>query len=866
MHMLSLPMANMADYGKVLSDAIASTRRLQAFFAVDEIHEYPTGRPPLINGYRLEYNRDSGRLKTQKQNNDSVKMEMVKLMGTNENSDAINLINVAKYDTFSARSNGYHSTYIVDHLALKIINGSFAWRRHETVPTLKNINIEIMRGTLVMIIGCVGSGKSSLLSAILGEMLLVAGEVRFHRDRNSLSYTAQRQWILNNTVKENIIFGAEFQFDRYQTVLGVTGLQHDISNLPAGDMTEIGEKGINLSGGQKQRLCLARALYRKTDIVVLDDPLSALDGHVSSHIMVNGIVGFLRQENRTVLLVTNHVRYLHYADQVVVMESGTIVRQGDLNDIKANHSVIYPEWAKCISAISDSEKENESPDEAEHEYNKVKKQIPEEKCDHGEGKSIMNSGALIAQEERQNGSVSWHVYLAYAKAVTYPAVCLILILFAVQGIVLIISNFWLANWSETGVNKANVTQEIRTREFKYYLTGYAVLCVIYFGFAFLASTCQMLLSVKAALRLHRSLLYNIVHAPMRFFDTTPIGRILNRFSSDIQIIDQRLWMTFNSLCLRILPLVSAAIVNSIVMPVVIAVFVPMIVLYLGVLRYYIKSLRELQRLNSIYRSPVFEIFSETLGDLPSIRAYRVDGRLKQRFVERVNENNVTMLYLQSCAIWAKIRLVGICGRTGSGKTSLAMSLFRMVDIIEGCVIIDDVDIATVPLVTLRNRLSIIPQDPSLLQGTIRFNLDPENARSDAELWEALEIAQMKGDVADLEKQLDSQVSDEGDNFSIGQRQLLCLARAFLKKTRILIMDEATASIDTTTVSDAVIRNVIAIAFADRTVITIAHRISTILDSDSVLVMSDGRVVEYDTPQNLLDKECSLFALLIEAYT
>ncbi|XP_070559521.1 ATP-binding cassette sub-family C member 9-like isoform X2 [Ptychodera flava] len=886
------------------------------------------------------------------------------------------------YGTFTSDTslNDSLDNRVPEHIALKITDGIFSWDHDGTVPTLRDINCEIHVGSLVMIIGLVGSGKSSLLSAILGEMSTIHGSVQFTREKSRVSYVPQKAWLQNATLRDNILFGQEFDLKRYNAVIEACALQPDIDILPAGDMTEIGERGINLSGGQKHRVSVARAIYSKTDVVMLDDPLAALDVHVGSHVLEKGIMDMLVREGRTVILVTHQLQNLNYANKVILMEGGRLSQEGDLNEIRARDPVLFATWQETIRVLTESEMESDTDDHFVSDTEKERVDLYQQisKIETRETKG--SDGALIEEEERERGSVSWRVYLAYAKAIKYYRVILILLLSTAQAAALILSNFWLSAWSELGVDTANKTQDEFDEESSFYRRGYTILSLVFFALTVAVFTTLILSGISAAKRLHLALLRNIIHAPLRFFDTTPIGRILNRFSNDTQLIDQKLWTTWMSLLYTGFLCLSALVVNAIVTPVFMIAVVPLIVIYYIVQKYFVETSRELQRLESITRSPFLAHFSETLGGLPVIRAYRDERRFKKRLLETIDTNNVVQMYVLSSYRWLTVRLeilggfvillaglgsllsciladlqpslvglaitfalsicgqlnwmvrmvaecemamnavervvhysqipieeyrgvysppadwpnrghirfenvsvryapdldpvledvsinitpgekVGICGRTGSGKSSLTLALFRIIDTFKGRITIDGIDISHVSLLTLRSRLVIIPQDPVLFAGTIRFNLDPYCSKSDEELWEALEIAQLREVVASLDNKLDSYVSEDGDNFSVGQRQLFCLARAFLRNAKILIMDEATASVDMET--DAILQNVISVAFAHRTVITIAHRIASIIDSDSVLVLSEGKVMEYGSPSTLQNQEGSAFASLLK---
>ncbi|XP_070559523.1 ATP-binding cassette sub-family C member 9-like isoform X4 [Ptychodera flava] len=1001
---LTLPLLILPHSLNFVANAFASVKRLQQFFISQEIKEQDNGLLPLRRGFNYittsEEFDDEGRhvqdgdgdmiyhLSRSRCPNGGLYDEYTCFATTSTSSSRPNQNYTTSdnagenYGTFTSDTslNDSLDNRVPEHIALKITDGIFSWDHDGTVPTLRDINCEIHVGSLVMIIGLVGSGKSSLLSAILGEMSTIHGSVQFTREKSRVSYVPQKAWLQNATLRDNILFGQEFDLKRYNAVIEACALQPDIDILPAGDMTEIGERGINLSGGQKHRVSVARAIYSKTDVVMLDDPLAALDVHVGSHVLEKGIMDMLVREGRTVILVTHQLQNLNYANKVILMEGGRLSQEGDLNEIRARDPVLFATWQETIRVLTESEMESDTDDHFVSDTEKERVDLYQQisKIETRETKG--SDGALIEEEERERGSVSWRVYLAYAKAIKYYRVILILLLSTAQAAALILSNFWLSAWSELGVDTANKTQDEFDEESSFYRRGYTILSLVFFALTVAVFTTLILSGISAAKRLHLALLRNIIHAPLRFFDTTPIGRILNRFSNDTQLIDQKLWTTWMSLLYTGFLCLSALVVNAIVTPVFMIAVVPLIVIYYIVQKYFVETSRELQRLESITRSPFLAHFSETLGGLPVIRAYRDERRFKKRLLETIDTNNVVQMYVLSSYRWLTVRLeilggfvillaglgsllsciladlqpslvglaitfalsicgqlnwmvrmvaecemamnavervvhysqipieeyrgvysppadwpnrghirfenvsvryapdldpvledvsinitpgekVGICGRTGSGKSSLTLALFRIIDTFKGRITIDGIDISHVSLLTLRSRLVIIPQDPVLFAGTIRFNLDPYCSKSDEELWEALEIAQLREVVASLDNKLDSYVSEDGDNFSVGQRQLFCLARAFLRNAKILIMDEATASVDMET--DAILQNVISVAFAHRTVITIAHRIASIIDSDSVLVLSEGKVMEYGSPSTLQNQEGSAFASLLK---
>ncbi|XP_033647176.1 ATP-binding cassette sub-family C member 8-like [Asterias rubens] len=860
------------------------------------------------------------------------------------------------------------------------INGSFSWNETASAPTLPNIQLDIPAGKLTMVIGQVGSGKSSLLAAILGEMTTVSGGVQWNEKCSTIAYGAQKAWLLNTSLKENILFGTECQDSRYKKVIAACSLQPDIDILPGGDQTEIGEKGINMSGGQKQRVSVGRALYSYNDVVILDDPLSALDMHVGAHLFKEGIEGFLmRKSKRTVILVTHQTQYAEKADKIIYMKDGRIENQGNLEEIREANPELAASW---ISAVSTSRPDSDSEMSATEERAELLRQISvHEKEEMMTTDNKTEEGRLVQDEEREKGSVSWRVYLSYISAIGYFAFLLLCLFAVIQNGLQIWTNLWLSQWSQAGEDSANNNTE--KPPLQYYLIGYAGLSVSSIVTGTISTGIIFMFSLLAGRRLHNSMLKTIMHAPMRFFDTTPIGRILNRFSSDTKVIDQLLGNTLKGFVNYWLACIGAIVVNAVVTWYFAVTLIPFIFIYFLIMHYFLRTSRELQRLTNISKSPVYAHFSETLGGLSTIRAYKQQERFRTGLIQKIEKNNIMFMYLNTSNRWLGVRLeligafivllaglstmiaaaqglllpslvglaisyalsasgqlnwmlratadlemqlnsiervqyyrnvetekyrgaltpnpnwpergeivydgvsarydteldpvlqnihvriqpaekIGICGRTGSGKSSLTLTLFRIIQTYKGSISIDGINIANVPLVELRGRLAIIPQDPVLFIGTVRYNLDARGEHDDDALWEALEIAQLKGLVSELDLKLDAMVTEGGENFSVGQRQLFCLARAFLRKTRILVMDEATASIDLET--DSILQAVVATAFKDRTVLTIAHRVQTILDSDRILVLNEGRIAEFDTPDALLTQEDSIFTSLVNAGT
>uniref|UniRef100_A0A672KYQ0 ATP-binding cassette sub-family C member 9-like n=1 Tax=Sinocyclocheilus grahami TaxID=75366 RepID=A0A672KYQ0_SINGR len=844
-----------------------------------------------------------------------------------------------------------------------------------------------LKGQLTMIVGQVGCGKSSLLLAMLGEMQTTSGKVYWSngpsvalvKNRYSVAYAAQKSWLLNATVEENITFGSPFNKQRYKAVIDACSLQPDIDLLPFGDQTEIGERGINLSGGQRQRICVARALYQNTNIVFLDDPFSALDIHLSDHLMQEGILKFLQDDKRTVVLVTHKLQYLIHADWIIAMKDGSLLREGTLKDIQTHDVELYEHW-KTLMNRQDQELEKtemESQTTLERKtlrrafYSReAKNQIDDE--DEEEEVEEDDDDNMSTTTSRRS-KIPWKMCCRYLSSGGFLMVFLMVSSKLAKHSVMVAIDYWLAAWTSSNQSLADPFH-------RSYVPVFIILCGAAIALCLITSLTVEFLGVAAATNLHHNLLNKIIHAPIRFFDVTPLGQILNRFSADTNIIDQHIPQTLESLTRSTLLCLSAIGVIAFVTPSFLIALVPLAVAFYFIQKYFRVASKDLQDLDDSTQLPLLCHFSETAEGLTTIRAFRHEARFKQRMLELTDTNDTAYLFLSAANRWLEVRTdylgavivltaavaaiwtssqsglvglgltyaltvtnylnwvvrnladlevqmaavkkvnsflstesenyegsmdvsqvpedwpqhgeikiqdlcvrydtmlkpvlkhvnahinpgqkVGICGRTGSGKSSLSLAFFNMVDVFEGKIVIDGIDICKLPLQTLRSRLSIILQDPVLFSGSIRLNLDPECTCTDDRLWEALEIAQLKNMVKALPGGLDAVVTEGGENFSVGQRQLFCLARAFVRKSSILIMDEATASIDMAT--ENILQKVVMTAFADRTVVTIAHRVHTILTADLVIVMKRGSIMEYGTPEILMEQEDGLFASFVKA--
>ncbi|KAH7710489.1 multidrug resistance-associated protein 1-like protein [Aphelenchoides avenae] len=934
-------------------------------------------------------------------------------------------------------------------------NATFSWETNEgtddddstaTSPIIQNLSLEVHRSSFVAIAGRVGSGKSSLLSALLGEMDKLSGFVSV---RGSVAYVKQQAWIQNATLRDNITFGAPYNQQLYEKVIDSCALRPDLEILPHGDATEIGEKGINLSGGQKARVSLARAVYQNSDIYLLDDPLSAVDSHVGKHIIEKllGPHGLLR--NKTRILVTHNTSVLEQAEQVLLLEDGTIVSSGPYAELISNDKKFqqFIEEGKAAETHSSSSVENDETKSVSDvvgefcadsavvschfsEYEDVDVPLADEGDVVGSTpdfsrqtstisvlacrstrrtssrlknrqsrsvesiadvrqspKSIAESEMaktdrkLIKKEKVETGRVKLNVYQRYAKSDSYTFALSFLTLFVGFNAVMMGRNMWLSQWSDENAELAmqpNATHaSLGDRLGVFAALGFLESACYYAGIMTLLLGGQL-----ASKNLHTPVLERILHAPMSFFDTTPLGRILNRFGKDIDVVDSTLPQNFRFVTLCLCRIIFALLVNVITTPIFGAIVVPLAVVYFLALKFYVPTSRQLKRLESVNRSPIYSHFAESIQGASTIRAFgkahefaltsetRVDHFIRVKYhsvvagrwlairlefvgncvvlfaalfavlsnewgivtsaglvglsvsyafsvtdalnmaVRQMSELETNIVSVERLKEYREVEQeapwtvpdtkppadwpqdgaiafdgyatryrpgldlviqeisasvkpgerVGIVGRTGAGKSSLTLALFRMIEPAEGRIVIDDVDIARIGLHDLRSNLTIIPQDPILFSGTLRFNLDPFGRYSDDELWTALEHSHLKDFASALADGLDHAITEGGENISVGQRQLVCLARALLRRSRILILDEATASVDLAT--DMVIQETIRREFAQSTVLTIAHRLNTIMDYDRVIVLDKGRICEMDSPQNLLLNRNSMFAGMV----
>ncbi|KAM7495633.1 hypothetical protein LguiB_030242 [Lonicera macranthoides] len=867
-------------------------------------------------------------------------------------------------------------------MAIEIINGNFVWDASSPNLTLKDINVRVSHGMRIAVSGTVGSGKSSLLTCILGEMPKISGTVKLSGTK---AYVSQSPWIQSGKIEDNILFGKEMDKERYDRVLEACALKKDLEILSFGDQTVIGERGINLSGGQKQRIQFARALYQDADIYLFDDPFSAVDAHTGSHLFKECILGLLA--SKTVIYVTHQVEFLPAADLILVMKDGKITQEGKYNDILksgGDFMELVGAHKKALLELDSIEARSVSDQATMGEEDSVigKAHQKEQNEDNQNGKEndiVGPKGQLVQEEEREKGRVGFSVYwkyitTAYGGALV-PFILLAQILFQLLQIG---SNYWMA-WA-TPVSESTVPPVAGSTMIIVYVALAIGSSFCVFGRALLLATAGF----KTATILFNKMHLCIFRAPMSFFDSTPSGRILNRASTDQSALDLNIQYQVSAFAFSLIQLFGIIAVMSQVAWQVFLIFIPVISICIWLQKYYIPSARELARLIGVSKAPVVQHFSETISGSTTIRSFDQESRfqdismklidgysrpkfnsagamewlcfrldmlssitfaLSLVFLISVPEGTISpsiaglavtyglnLNMLQAWLIWNLCNMenkiisverilqytsvpsepplaiesskmgsnwpwrgevdvcnlqvryaphmplvlrgltcifhggmkTGIVGRTGSGKSTLIQTLFRLVEPTAGEIYIDGVNISLIGLHDLRSRLSIIPQDPTMFEGTVRSNLDPLEEHTDEEIWESLDKCQLGDEVRRKEGKLDSSVTENGENWSMGQRQLVCLGRVLLKKSKVLVLDEATASVDTQT--DNLIQQTLRRHFADSTVITIAHRITSVIDSDMVLLLDNGLIEEYDTPTNLLENKSSSFAKLVAEYS
>ncbi|CAH6720013.1 oligomycin resistance ATP-dependent permease Yor1p [[Candida] jaroonii] len=863
----------------------------------------------------------------------------------------------------------------------------------DAFPGLNDINLEIRKGELVVVTGLIGSGKSSLLNALSGFMKRTRGSVSV----NGSMILCGQPWIQNSTVKENILFGSEFDEKKYAEVIYACSLESDLSILPAGDRTEIGERGITLSGGQKARINLARSVYFDKEVILMDDVLSAVDARVGKHIMENCIMGLLREKTR--ILATHQLSLISSADRIIFLNGDGSIHVGTFEELHANNDGFNKLMAfnQATESKEQTEEEEETEDPEEQEKAMIERQITKTvtKEDEEAARKVYNQdadadGRLVLSESKAKNGIDSKVYNSYIENGSgvfgkYLVLLLIAAFMTLSTFCMIFTNVWLSFWTSKkfhGLSNAH------------YIGVYVMFVVLANAFLIVQFVLVVYITNKAATFLNIKATKNILHSPMSFLDTTPMGRVLNRFTKDTDVLDDQFSEPVRFFLFTFANLIGYVILCVVFLP-WFALAVPIFMsLFLAIGHYYSSSAKEIKRLEGVQRSFVYNNFNESLNGMSTIKAYGASHRflainsssidtmneayyltiVNQRWlsvnlaiiatfftltlallcvfgvfsisasstglllsytlqltgqfsllirnytqietsmtsVERICDfaidlkeegryhitetdpgsqwpsegslvfKNVSLAYRPGLPLVLKNlnanikgrEKIGICGRTGAGKSSIMTALYRIAELSEGKIEIDGVDISTLGLNELRSKLSIIPQDPVLFRGSLRKNLDPFGQNTDASLWDALRRAglieetkveavskQLKGDENLHKFHLDQMVEDDGSNFSLGERQLIALARALIRDSKILILDEATASVDYKT--DSKIQNTIVNEFGHCTILCIAHRLKTIINYDRILVLDKGEIQEFDTPWNLFNDKGSIFQQMCE---
>ncbi|KAH8921178.1 P-loop containing nucleoside triphosphate hydrolase protein [Atractiella rhizophila] len=841
-------------------------------------------------------------------------------------------------------------------LAIEIEGGRFTWDGDAdsdgSRKELKDICLRIARGKLVAIVGPVGSGKSSLLAALTGEMKKLEGKVKLGAE---IAYVPQIAWIQNASLRDNVLFGQPFEEERYWSVIQAACLEPDLEVLPDGDLTDIGEKGINLSGGQRQRVSIARAMYfQRAGLVLLDDPLSAVDAHVAETLLNHAIKRLLA--DRTRILVTHNLNILHQVDYVICLDQGSISEQGTYEELVQRGDV----FARLIAEFGRLNKED-----ADREV--VISESQDERLEESKVESRKRAGKKIIQEEdRASGSVAFSVYVAFAIAGGAFLGIVLLLSLALFSSIGVLNNYWLVWWEVDAFNQSR----------GFYISIYGGLGFAQTLFSFLMGLAGVIAGYQASKRLHNAAFRRVIRAPQYFFDTTPLGRILPRFSSDVNVLDNSLNGSIRIVLSTFGQLAGILVIIAIVLPWFIAPLAVISAVFFLIAKFHRPSAREIKRSNNLLRSGVAAHFSESIAGTSTIRAYGETARFVRDNQRAIDLEN-SAYYLSYCnQHWLGVRLdiiamsltlsvtllsvglaktsvtpaqvglvlsyvtqisqalgflvresatletemnnaerliyyahkivqeapavvkgrpsdlawpetgslsfkdvrmiyrrglpevlhrvsfevkagekIGICGRTGSGKTSLLMALFRVVELASGSIEVDGEDISKMGLETLRSRLAIIPQEPLLFNGTLRSNLDPFGEYDDARLNDAIKHCHLN-DSPTHRFHLDTKIEDEGANLSVGERALVSLARAIVKDSKIYLIDEATSSIDQE--KDSKIQETIRCELKDKVVMCIAHRLETIIGYDRILVMNEGKIAEFDSPERLALTPSSLF--------
>ncbi len=817
---------------------------------------------------------------------------------------------------------------------VQALDAHFKWPNG--LPALKLEALTIARGELVAVVGSVGAGKSALLKALGGELVRAQGSISL---AGPVTLLPQEPWILSDTIRNNILCGTTCDEELYARCLEASGLQPDLASLPQGDQTTIGERGINLSGGQRQRVALARALYAQPTVVLLDDPLSALDPQVAEHVFQNAIVTGLSATTR--IMVTHRLEFALRADRVIVMEGGAVIEDGSPEILKANQarfSELFAYHAHTNLIDSPYDKHLVVPSAADPEFDEP-------------SLSEADRSSVTVAEERAYGALRKSTLLRYLALLSprsaRAGLCLLLTLFLGRQLFLLSADLWVARYADG-----------RVTDLASFISGYLPLLLLLCGFTALRALYVLWRGLSAGVLAHQLLVRGLLAAPMRFFESHPVGRIINRCSADVSTVETILPRNLLDAAHHLLEMLCIIAFVVVSFPMSAGLMVPLVMLYYLILRSYRPTAREGQRLESIARSPTLALLSESIAGASTIRLGGLQDIFCRHFYAFVDELTKTSRSMNAANRWLGVRIesvgafiipvvtvcavcapstqahpgiaallltyslsimssmnwfgrtlvliesnltsferiqtyahtpperwdgrvtpptdwpergaltcqelcvryraglplalksisfsippqqrVGIVGRSGSGKSTLIAALTRLVEVDSGSVTLDGVDLASVDLKRLRRAITVVPQEPVLLSGTVRDNVDPFASFSDSAVLEALHRVEYSDEEQAPATILNFRILEGGRNLSSGERQLLCLARALLYGARVVVLDEATAYVDLET--DHKLQKVIRREFSDTTVLVIAHRIETIADSDQILCLQDGRVV------------------------
>lgn len=966
---LFIPMTAIVTMGlSAVADAYKSIKRIQSLFDAEEDPGYIEHLPEdssvaveIESGY-FSWNADD-------QDDAPAVLESI------DNGSSIDVdLDVASIKDFSRKAALESSIPMGEATAGNGGDQEHGGAQSEKFPGLHNVNILAKRGEFILVMGGIGTGKTTLLSAMAGSTRKVSGSVRL---RGRLS-SCLDLWSQNATVRENVLFGRPYDKERYENTLRICGLLDDIGVLPNGDMTEIGERGITLSGGQRARISLARAVYDDGDVFLLDDILAAVDSRVSNYILNECILGALASKTR--IMATHNLSLLSYADKVAFLDGKGNCTVDTVENLRTNVPA-FAEFTRLAGKHVD--RDEDGGDDAD-DSNKKDSSSQTKLENHDLGK-------LVEEEGRARGRVSGKIVAAFIKAgggiLGWGILPLAILLIATSATAQVMMSVFLSWWTGDKFSQSN----------GFYIGIYIAILVLFVVFNLMLNIVGAVFCYTSASVLHNKAVARIFRAPMSFFDATPLGRIMSRFTEDTQNLDTTMQMVMAMVLQQVGSLIAPMVTIFVYIPYVIAAIVPVFLFTTVFLNFYRKSAREIKRYDSLNRSAMFAHTSETFSGMSTILAYGRQQTFEERLYDRVDDMNSAFFLTVSNQSWLALRLmftasiisfmttilaservfslsassvgllisildqvtrslimlmpyladfenelnsverlhefgnripveapyeipgtkpppewpsqgaiafrdvelqyrphlpnvlnhlsfetkpgekIGICGRTGAGKSTVLTALFRINELTGGSITIDGIDISALGLRDLRSKLSIIPQEPVLFQGTIRSNLDPFHERTDVELWDALRRSGLvreqdvekaaatvqrpasndtvvgSDDVKNRHKfHLDEEVEGDGANFSLGERQLLTLARALVRRSKIIVLDEATASVDYET--DQRVQHTIAREFTDCTIMCIAHRLKTILHYDRILVLEKGEVDSFDAPYTLYKKD------------